>query len=155
MELARLVAALGGAEVVNPAPVDVLELAYDTGHVAPGTLFFCVRGSVRDGHELALAAAALGAAARVVERPVEVPLPQVLVRDARAAMPAAAAAFFGHPTRELDVAAGTGTNGKTTTPFLLHAILGAAGRRAGLLTNTERRVGGEPRPTGLNTPEAI
>ena len=61
-------------------------------------------------------------------------------------MPAAAALFFGDPTRELDVAAVTGTNGKTTTAFLLHAILEAAGRQPGLLTNIERRVGGERRP---------
>jgi UDP-N-acetylmuramoyl-L-alanyl-D-glutamate--2,6-diaminopimelate ligase len=70
-------------------------------------------------------------------------------------MPRAATVFFGDPTRELDVAAVTGTNGKTTTAFLLHAILHAAGRPAGLLTNIERRVAGEARPTGLNTPEAI
>ena len=67
----------------------------------------------------------------------------------------AATLFFGDPTRELDVAAITGTNGKTTSAFLLHAILEADGRRAGLLTNIERRVGGETQPTGLNTPEAI
>ncbi|HUZ82861.1 MAG TPA: UDP-N-acetylmuramoyl-L-alanyl-D-glutamate--2,6-diaminopimelate ligase, partial [Gaiellaceae bacterium] len=58
-------------------------------------------------------------------------------------------------SRELDVAAITGTNGKTTTAFLLHAILAAAGRRPALLTNIERRVGGEIRPTGLNTPESV
>jgi UDP-N-acetylmuramoyl-L-alanyl-D-glutamate--2,6-diaminopimelate ligase len=67
----------------------------------------------------------------------------------------AAAEFFGQPSRELDVAAVTGTNGKTTTSFLLHAILAAAGRRTALLTNIRRLVGGEERPTGLNTPESI
>jgi UDP-N-acetylmuramoyl-L-alanyl-D-glutamate--2,6-diaminopimelate ligase len=67
----------------------------------------------------------------------------------------AAARFFGDPSRRLDVAAVTGTNGKTTTAFLLRAILEAAGRRPALLTNIERRIGGERRPTGLNTPEAI
>src|SRR5262249_35379116 len=61
----------------------------------------------------------------------------------------------GDRTAELEVAGVTGTNGKTTTAFLLHAILDADGRRPGLLTNIERRVGGESRPTGLNTPEAI
>ena len=73
----------------------------------------------------------------------------------RAAMGPAAAAFFGDPSRELEVAAVTGTNGKTTTAFLLRAILEAAGRRPALLTNIERRIGGELRPTGLNTPESI
>src|SRR4051812_33793182 len=155
MNLERFVAALGPVEVVRPAPVDVLELAYDTRAVAPGTLFFCVRGSSSDGHAFAPTAVAAGAVALVVEEPLAVDVPQLVVPDVRRAMPAAAALFFGDPTAELDVAGVTGTNGKTTTAFLLHAILEADGRRPGLLTNIERRVGGEPRPTGLNTPEAI
>src|SRR5262252_6294932 len=155
MNLERFVAALGPVEVVRPAPVDVRDLAYDTRAVTPGTLFFCVRGASADGHAFAPTAAAAGAVALVVEEPVEVELPQLVVADARAAMPPAAALFFGDPTRELEVAGVTGTNGKTTTAFLLHAILDAAGRRPGLLTNIERRVGGEARATGLNTPEAI
>jgi UDP-N-acetylmuramoyl-L-alanyl-D-glutamate--2,6-diaminopimelate ligase len=156
MELERFSAALGVDEVVNAAPggTEVRELAYDTRDVRPGTLFLCVRGASRDGHAFAPTAASLGAVALVVEHPVDAPLPQLVVPDVRAAMPVAAALFFGDPTRELDVAAITGTNGKTTTAFLLHAILEADGRRAGLLTNIERRVGGESRPLGLNTPEA-
>jgi UDP-N-acetylmuramoyl-L-alanyl-D-glutamate--2,6-diaminopimelate ligase len=66
-----------------------------------------------------------------------------------------AAEFFGHPTRELEIAAVTGTNGKTTTTFLLHSILDAAGRRPGLLGTIESRVGGERRPAVRTTPEAI
>jgi UDP-N-acetylmuramoyl-L-alanyl-D-glutamate--2,6-diaminopimelate ligase len=157
MELERFSAALGVDEVVNAAPggTEVRELAYDTRDVQAGTLFFCVRGASRDGHAFAPTAAALGASALVVEHPVDVALPQLVVPDVRRAMPAAATLFFGDPTRELDVAAVTGTNGKTTTAFLLHAILEAGGRRAGLLTNIDRRVGGESRPVGLNTPEAL
>ena len=82
-------------------------------------------------------------------------LPQLVVADARAAMAVAADAFFGEPTRELDVAGVTGTNGKTTTAFLLHSILDAAGRRPGLLGTIESRVGGEVRPVVRTTPEAI
>src|SRR3954454_24489600 len=157
MNLERFIAALGADEVVNAAPGDgnVTELAYDTRAVVPATLFFCVRGTTRDGHAFAPTAAALGASALVVEQPVDVDLPQVVVPDVRRAMPAAAALFFDDPTRTLDVAAITGTNGKTTSAFLLRAILEADGRSTGLLTNIERRVGGEPRPTGLNTPEAL
>ena len=147
MDLERFIAALGVDEVVNAAPGAVVhELAYDTRAVVPGTLFFCVRGATRDGHAFAPTAASLGAAALVVEHPRRRPLPQLVVPDVRAAMPAAATLFFGDPTRELDVAAITGTNGKTTSAFLLHAILQADGRQAGLLTNIERRVGGETRP---------
>jgi UDP-N-acetylmuramoyl-L-alanyl-D-glutamate--2,6-diaminopimelate ligase len=155
MNLERFIAALGPREVLNQAPVEIRGLAYDTRAVEPGTLFFCVRGDHVDGHELAPAAAAAGAAAFVVERPLEIELPQLVAEDSRAAMAPAAALFFGDPTRELEVAGVTGTNGKTTTGFLLHSILRAAGRRPGLLTNIERLVGGEQQPLGLNTPEAI
>ena len=155
MDLERVIAALAPARVLGGAPVAVADLAYDTRAVGPGTLFFCVPGARADGHELAGDAVARGAVALVVERPLELAVPQVVVRDARAAMAVAADEFFGHPTQELDVGGITGTNGKTTTAFLLHAILETAGRRPGLLTNVERRVGAERRATGLNTPEAI
>ena len=102
MELERLAQALDPVEVVNPAAADVRELAYDARRVEPGALFFCVRGSRADGHEFAPEAVANGATALVVERPLDLPVPQLLVADARAAMPRAAVAFFGDPTRELD-----------------------------------------------------
>jgi UDP-N-acetylmuramoyl-L-alanyl-D-glutamate--2,6-diaminopimelate ligase len=155
MELERLAQALGPVEVVNPAAADVRELAYDARRVGPGTLFFCVRGAQADGHDFAAEAVANGAVALVVERPLALPVPQLLVPDARAAMPAAAVAFFGDPTAELLVAGVTGTNGKTTTAFLLFAVLAAAGRRPGLLGTIECRVGGERRPVQRTTPEAI
>jgi UDP-N-acetylmuramoyl-L-alanyl-D-glutamate--2,6-diaminopimelate ligase len=155
MQLDRLTAALEPIEVANAASVEIADLAHDTRAVRPGALFFCVPGANLDGHDLAADAVAAGAAALVVERRLDVPVPQVLVPDVRAAMPPAAVAFFGDPSRELEIAAVTGTNGKTTTAFLLRAILEAAGRRPALLTNIERRVGGELLPTGLNTPEAI
>src|SRR6476660_7265360 len=126
MDLDRFIAALGVEEVVNAAPgAAVNELAYDTRAVVPGTLFFCVRGSTRDGHAFAPTAASLGATAFVVEHPVDVALPQLVVRDVRSARPAAATLFFRDPTRVRDVAAITGTNGKTTSACLLHAILEA------------------------------
>jgi UDP-N-acetylmuramoyl-L-alanyl-D-glutamate--2,6-diaminopimelate ligase len=155
MQLERLAPALGPFDVVNAAPVEISDLAYDTRTVTPGTLFFCVRGTRADGHDLAADAVARGAAALVVERPLELAVPQIVVPDSRRAMAAAAVAFFGDPSRELDVAAVTGTAGKTTTTYLLYEILRAAGRRPGLLTNMERRVGNDTRPAELNTPEAI
>jgi UDP-N-acetylmuramoyl-L-alanyl-D-glutamate--2,6-diaminopimelate ligase len=155
MNLERFMAALGPDEVLHGAPVEVLDLAYDTRTVTPGALFFCVRGANADGHAFAPTAAAAGAVALVVERAVAVELPQLVVPEVRTAMPAAASLFFGDPTSELEVAAVTGTNGKTTTAFLLDAILRAANRPSALLTNIERRVGGVSLPTGLNTPEAI
>jgi UDP-N-acetylmuramoyl-L-alanyl-D-glutamate--2,6-diaminopimelate ligase len=155
MRLERVSAALAPAEVVGDDGVEVCELAYDTRAVRDGVLFFCVPGTSFDGHELAPRAAEAGAVALVVERQVSVPLPQVVVPSVRAAMPAAAVAFFGDPSRELPVVGVTGTAGKTTTTFLLWSILEHAGRRPGLLGNVERRVGGTTRAAGLNTPEAI
>ena len=135
--------------------VEIRDLAYDTRSVTPGALFFCIPGTNADGHELAADAVAAGAIALVVEHPVDVAVPQVVVPSVRAAMGPAAVRFFGDPSRELEVAAVTGTNGKTTSAFLLHAILDKAGRSPALLTNIKRLVGGRSRETGLNTPESI
>src|SRR5215467_2952078 len=106
MNLERFIAALGAGEVVGggisePASVEISDLAYDTRSVQPGALFFCVRGRSADGHAFAPTAAALGASALVVDHPLEVALPQLVVADVRAAMPVAAALFFGEPSREL------------------------------------------------------
>ena len=155
MDLERLIAALAPAHVVASARVDVRDLAYDTRRVQDGSLFFCYPGERADGHELAAEAIARGASALVVERPVDVDVPQLVVADARAAMAVAADEFFDRPTARLDVAGVTGTNGKTTTAFLLHSILDAAGRRPGLVTTVETRIGGRQEPSVRTTPEAI
>src|SRR6476661_6618997 len=115
MDLERLAAAVGAVDVVGRAPVDVHELAYDARAVQPGAVFFCVPGTHADGHDFAGDAVAAGAVALVVERPLDVAVPQVVVTDARAAMAPAAHEFFGRPTESLDVVGVTGTNGKTTT----------------------------------------
>ena len=135
--------------------VEVTDLAYDTRAVTPGALFFCIRGTALDGHDLAPEAVDRGAVGLVVERRLDLDVPQLLVPSVRAAMGPAASEFFGRPSDELEIAGVTGTNGKTTTAFLLQSILDAAGRRPALLTNIRRVVGGEERPIGLNTPEAI
>jgi UDP-N-acetylmuramoyl-L-alanyl-D-glutamate--2,6-diaminopimelate ligase len=155
MDLERLVAALGAADVVGRAPVEVQDLAYDARAVVPGSLFFCVPGAVADGHDFAPEAVERGAVALVVERPLGLGVPEVLVPSSRVAMAKAADAFFGRPTEELQVAGVTGTNGKTTTTFLLYAILAAAGRRPALIGTIEARVGGERRGVRRTTPEAI
>ncbi|HEX6701234.1 MAG TPA: UDP-N-acetylmuramoyl-L-alanyl-D-glutamate--2,6-diaminopimelate ligase [Gaiellaceae bacterium] len=155
MELERVIAALAPRTVIARTPTEIVDLAYDARAVTPGALFFCVPGSRADGHDFAADAVARGAVAVVVERKLALPVPQLVVKDSRAAMAVAADAFFGEPTRELQVVGVTGTNGKTTTAFLLYAILAAAGRRPGLLGTIESRVGGERRPVVRTTPEAI
>src|SRR5215204_928651 len=155
MDLERLVTALGPLEVRGGAPTDVTDLAYDASAVAPGALFFCVPGQRADGHDFAAEAVERGAAALVVERPLELPVPQLLVESSRAAMPVAADEFFERPTEELLLAGITGTTGKTTTSFLLWSIFDAAGMQPGLIGTIESRVGGEARPAVRTTPEAI
>ena len=135
--------------------VEIGGLAYDNRAVEPGTLFFCVPGFTRDGHDFAPDAVARGAAALVVARPLDAGVPEVLVQDVRAAMATAAARFNGDPTASLPVVGVTGTNGKTTTAFLVRALLEAAGRQCGLLGTVTSVVAGEERPTVRTTPEAI
>src|SRR5256714_3105056 len=135
--------------------VEVTGLAYDTRSVMAGDLFFCVRGLETDGHRLAPDAVRHGAAALAVERPLGLGVPEVVVPSARAAMAPAAAAFFGDPTAELEVVGVTGTNGKTTTAFLMRALLEASGRRCGLLGTVKSVVGGVERDVVRTTPEAI
>jgi UDP-N-acetylmuramoyl-L-alanyl-D-glutamate--2,6-diaminopimelate ligase len=155
MDLERLVSALEPVEVLGRPSVEVRDLAYDARAVTPGALFFAVPGERADGHDYAPDAVERGAVALVVERALDLPVPQVVVPDSRAAMAPAADVFFGEPTRELQVVGVTGTSGKTTTSFLLFAILAAAGRRPGLLGTVEARVGGERRGVLRTTPEAI
>jgi UDP-N-acetylmuramoyl-L-alanyl-D-glutamate--2,6-diaminopimelate ligase len=155
MNLEGLIAALAPSDVLNRAAVLIRDLAYDARAVTPGTLFFCVPGTRADGHDFAAEAVERGAVVLVVERSLELPAPQLVVPSARAAMAVAADEFFGRPTEQLVVAGVTGTNGKTTTAFLIHAVLEAAGLRPGLIGTIESRVGGEHRPAVRTTPEAV
>ena len=155
MNLERVIAALAPTDVVQRAPVEISDLAYDTRAAGPGALFFCVPGERHDGHAFARDAVERGAVALVVERALELDAPQLVVPDARRAMAQAAVVFFGNPTEELEVAGVTGTNGKTTTTFLVQSILASAGRRPGLLGTIESRIGGERRAAIRTTPEAI
>jgi UDP-N-acetylmuramoyl-L-alanyl-D-glutamate--2,6-diaminopimelate ligase len=153
-------AAMRLADVIEGAPapareLEISDLAHDNRAVRPGTLFFCVPGFTRDGHDFAPDAVARGAAALVCDRPLELGVPEVHVDDVRASMAPAAARFFGDPTAELLTTGVTGTNGKTTTAFLLRALLEADGRPSGLLGTVKSVVGGTEHEVQRTTPEAI
>jgi UDP-N-acetylmuramoyl-L-alanyl-D-glutamate--2,6-diaminopimelate ligase len=141
--------------IVGNASGEVESLAYDSREVGPGTLFFCVPGERVDGHEFAPAAVEAGAAGLVVERELDLDVAQVVVADARAAMAPLAVRFWGDPTSELKVVGVTGTNGKTTTAFLIREILEAAGMQCGLLGTVKQVVGGVEEGVERTTPEAI
>jgi len=136
--------------------VEITGLAYDNRSVASGTLFFCVPGFSRDGHDFAADALARGAAALVVERPLALDgAPEIVVPSVRAAMAPAAARFHGDPTARLRVVGVTGTNGKTTTAFLVRELLEASGLRCGLLGTVKSVIGGVEHEVVRTTPEAI
>jgi len=155
MRVEELAAEVGGGRVVGDGSVGVADLAYDSRKVGPGTLFFCFPGERADGHDFAAGAVEAGAVGLVVERELEVAVPQVVVGDARAAMAPMAARFFGDPTGELRVVGVTGTNGKTTTAFLIREILEGAGISTGLLGTVKQVVGGVEEAVERTTPEAI
>ncbi len=147
---------LSGTGVATAAGVEVTSLAYDNRAVRPGTLFFCVPGFTRDGHDFAADAVAKGAVALVVERELpDLGVPQVKVASVRASMAPLAAAFHGDPTRDLKTAGITGTNGKTTTAFLIRSLLEADGIPTGLLGTVKSVIGGVEHEVTRTTPEAI
>ena len=137
------------------ADVEIGGLAFDNRVVEPGTLFFCVPGFTRDGHDYAADAVARGAAALVVERELDVGVPQVRVPSARAAMAPIAARFCGDPTARLQVVGVTGTNGKTTSCFLIRELLEAGGLPTALLGTVKSVIGGREATLERTTPEAI
>jgi len=135
--------------------VEIMGLAYDSRAVSGGELFFCVSGFQRDGHEFAPQALAAGAVALVVERRLGLGVPEVLVPSVRAAIAPFAARFYGDPTSTLQVVGITGTNGKTTTAYLVRALLEALGEQCGLLGTVTSIVGGQEREVTRTTPEAV
>ncbi|MFN2488226.1 MAG: UDP-N-acetylmuramoyl-L-alanyl-D-glutamate--2,6-diaminopimelate ligase [Actinomycetota bacterium] len=145
----------GLVEITGDADARVSGLAYDSRAIAGGELFFCVPGARSDGHDFAPAAIASGATALCVERRLHLGVPEVVVRASRKAMALMAAAYFGHPAADLTVLGVTGTNGKTTTAYLLESILAATGHTTGLIGTIETRVGEAARPGVRTTPESL
>jgi UDP-N-acetylmuramoyl-L-alanyl-D-glutamate--2,6-diaminopimelate ligase len=163
MTLGTLTEGIPGATLLGPAgsadsstarETRVRAVAYRSDRVQPGDLFCCLPGEKVDGHDFAYAAVSTGAGALLVQRALPLPVPQILVDDARRGMAWAAAIVAGHPSHALDVVGVTGTNGKTTSAFLLRSVLDAAGRQCGLLGTVEMRVGGRVEPAERTTPES-
>src|ERR671916_1739829 len=139
----------------GPADVRITGLAFDNRRVEHGDAFFCVPGFTRDGHDFAPEAVARGAAALIVQRLFGLGVPEVVVEDVRPAMAGAAARFYADPSARLPVVGITGTNGKTTTAFLVRSLLERAGRPCGLLGTVKSVIGGVEHPVVRTTPEAI
>jgi UDP-N-acetylmuramoyl-L-alanyl-D-glutamate--2,6-diaminopimelate ligase len=137
----------------DPA-VDVRAVESDSRRVGPGACFACIPGERVDGHTFAPAAVAAGAVALLVERPLGLGVVEAQVPAVRVALGPMAARAAGDPSRALRCLGVTGTNGKTTTTYLLQAVVGAGGERAGIIGTTGARSGGAVVATGVTTPEA-
>lgn len=153
----RLSELLAGLPASGPAGLAtaVSGIAYNSATVVPGDAFFCISGFAHDGHDFASEAVARGAVCVVALR--ELPglvSPVVIVDDTRAALALASARMFGDPSKRLQVVGITGTNGKTTTAYLLDAILRADGRTTGLVGTIETRIGEQKLPSSRTTPES-
>ena len=157
MKLADLIKDIEGCRVEGDAGVEVRGLAYNASAVNPGDCFVAMRGVKADGHDFAAEAIRRGAAAVVSERPLSLPAGAagVVVPASRLALARMSAAFFGDPSRHMALVGVTGTNGKTTTTYLLEAILRAAGMNPGVVGTVEYRYCGVTEQAPHTTPESI
>ena len=142
------------AEVRGDPMIRVSGLVYRSDRAGSGTLFFCVPGARTDGHDHAAEAVLRGSSALLVQRWLPLDVTQVLVPSVRETMGPLAAAFHGWPAERLPIVGITGTNGKTTTTFLLEAVFRAAGRTPGVIGTTGVRIDGRHVPFPRTTPEA-
>ena len=160
LPLRAIVEALGpGARLLQPASTPaaddgVIDVTHDSRQVGPGWLFAARPGERSDGHDHAPAAVAAGAAALLVERELDADVWQIVVPSVADALGPAAAAVHRRPSEELLLLGVTGTNGKTTTSYLLESVLAAAGHTTGLIGTVETRIAGRPVSGVRTTPEA-
>ncbi|MBZ5543196.1 MAG: UDP-N-acetylmuramoyl-L-alanyl-D-glutamate--2,6-diaminopimelate ligase, partial [Acidobacteriia bacterium] len=157
MKLGELLRGVPAIAVGADPALEITSLAYDSRRVEPGTLFFAIQGEKADGHDFIASALERGAVAIASERraPAELAARWVQVATMRRALSEAARAFFGRPDSQLQLIGITGTNGKTTTAFLLESVLRAAGIPAGLFGTIEYRLGEKTLPAVNTTPESL
>ena len=154
MQLAELASLVQSASIRGDAATAVRDATADSRAAGPGSLFFCVPGERSDGHDYAGDAVSRGASALVVERPLAVDVAQLIVPSVRRAIGPLAAAVFGDPSRAMRVVGVTGTNGKTTSAFMLERAFAALGGPTGLIGTVEVHVAGDVLPVEHTTPEA-
>jgi murE/murF fusion protein len=152
MTLRQLIEGLADARVVGDAGVDVRGVHDDSRKVGPGDVFVAVKGMRSDGHDFVATAIAQGAAAVVVEREVDAKVPQVIVPSTSKALGMLVGRSLGDPAAAMTLIGVTGTNGKTTTTYLVESILEAAGHKPGVIGTVELRWAGKSTPASYTTP---
>ena len=156
MKLIKLLERLEYTCLQGEIDKEISGIVNDSRKVTQGSLFFCIKGAVSDGHTYALNVAEKGAVAIIVQEPVEVPesVTVIQVTDSRYAMALVAAAWYDYPAEKLHVIGITGTKGKTTTTYMIRSILEAAGHKVGLIGTIEAIIGDKVIPACNTTPES-
>lgn len=156
VKLSELVRSIDIVDAFHLRDIDVSGIAYHSGKVEPGDVFVCIRGLLADGHRFLEAAVSKGAVAAIVEEyQADVDVPQYVVANSRIAMARLAAAFYGQPSKQLKMIGITATNGKTTTSFMLNAILEHAKLKTGLIGTVSVKIDDQFIPSELTTPESL
>ncbi|WP_141505825.1 UDP-N-acetylmuramoyl-L-alanyl-D-glutamate--2,6-diaminopimelate ligase [Paenibacillus luteus] len=155
MRLKEVAELLVTARLIGSGETQWNGIESDSRVVASGQLFICLRGHTVDGHLYAPEAVEAGAAAIVAERALDLPIPQIIVRDCRLAMAAIANHYYAYPSDTLKLIGVTGTNGKTTTTYLIEQILNDQLLPAGVIGTIERRFAGKSFPMSSTTPQTL
>ena len=157
MKLETLLENIKVMKVYGRIDVDIQGIQYDSRRVKQGEVFVCIRGFKVDGHEFAAGAVRNGASAVVVENRLELPdsVTQIVVENGREALAKISAQFYGHPSNDFNLIGVTGTNGKTSTTFLIKKILEKASHKVGLIGTIENRIGDRVLQADRTTPESL
>ncbi|WP_110112924.1 UDP-N-acetylmuramoyl-L-alanyl-D-glutamate--2,6-diaminopimelate ligase [Bacillus sp. CGMCC 1.16541] len=155
MELYTLLSSLHDFKSIPEENVKITSIEMDSREVKDGSLFICVKGYTVDGHDFAHVAVEKGASAIVAEKPLDVNIPVVIVKDTKRAMAVLADAFYQQPTQKLHLIGVTGTNGKTTTTHLMEHIFKANQKKTGLIGTIEIRIGDQAYDVKNTTPESV
>ncbi|WP_169083315.1 UDP-N-acetylmuramoyl-L-alanyl-D-glutamate--2,6-diaminopimelate ligase [Paenibacillus sp. PL91] len=155
MRLKDVTELLATARLIGDGETEWNGIETDSRCISEGQLFICLRGHTVDGHLFAPQAAAAGAAALIAERQLDLPVPQIIVRDCRLAMAVIANYYYAYPSHALKLIGVTGTNGKTTTTYLIEQILNDQNRPTGVIGTIERRYAGLSFPMTSTTPQTL
>jgi len=156
VQLTTLIRSLDVIESKGAMDLDIRDISYHSHRIQEGDLFVAIRGEKTDGHHFIEETVQRGARAIIMEQMPSKPLDVTLVSvaDTHKALAQVSAEFFSHPSREITLVGITGTNGKTTTSYLIESILKAAGRAVGVIGTVNYRLRGKERPAPTTTPQA-
>lgn len=155
MRLKDVAELLIASRLIGDGETELTGIETDSRSVIEGQLFICLRGHTVDGHAFASEAVAAGAAALIAERKLDLLVPQIIVRDCRLAMAVIANYYYRQPSQTLKLIGVTGTNGKTTTTYLIEQILNDQSKPTGVIGTIERRYAGKSFPMTSTTPQTL